>query len=418
MSTYGLAQMVEEICRRDPHYLQRHPLNFGPLEANLPHVEGTGNRTSAGTDLWTTLGTAVEHLRAAGWARAEAGSRSCILAGLFLDTVADAWAEPGLVDGLKGSEGSQPIKAILDHGFGPVSLPGHPTFYRRKAGLRDVLLVNAGGIDLSVWSRLLGDETHDFRLFMAEDVLGSGDTVISLDEQVEAIHRSVRDLGISQFDILAWSNGARVAIELAARAAGAVEHLILVAPDLDGVAGFEALASAHATNLEALFGTVIRNPAQAALVSRLAASLWGAPALCAPGTAENIRVDALLRSPPADRISALAAPMASAEAVLRYALRSAEDRRHDTVRALGEVSAKILLVTGEHDAVCSNVAARSVLRAAHQAYTEVEVTGAGHLPHDLQYPYFRYAASKFLSGESIKPLARARNYSCLKDKAD
>lgn len=108
----------------------------------------------------------------------------------------------------------------------------------RNRGQRTVLLISALGIPLSIWSSFLLDG-HDYRIVVPEMLcsdlfLGGMRSVQSAREHAQHIDALLRAAGIGAFDVIAWCNGGRIAIELAALAKDRIGKLIFLSPTFRG----------------------------------------------------------------------------------------------------------------------------------------------------------------------------------------
>lgn len=374
-----LDQAVAEVNLRDPAYLERHPVGFPDL-----------------------ADAAIEPLSRRG-VRAEASQAQPLLARMLADTVADGEAAEAGRLALAPTPWVSFDQARAGYDLRRV---GDVDYMVRRGGDRWLVLVNAVGIPLTVWSRLLGDESHGYRILVVEPVgspllEGGMRSDAPLEVDVDRIERVLDAEGVDRFSVLGWCSGGRMAIELAARRGDRVQALVLASASFRGEGTGDARPTQFEEDIAAVFGSVQRSPAGADFLSNMLVKSQGA----APGP----ETDAMLfRLPHRDHAPALAAPFASGEALGFYAARLASDRAHPIGAALARVKAPIHAITGAHDHILNNDATLGLLRTHAALASASEIAGAGHYAHDLQYPYFRMLLDDALAGRPPSPAARVR----------
>jgi pimeloyl-ACP methyl ester carboxylesterase len=360
-----LDEAVAEITLRDPTFLERHPV--GPPEA----------------------GGAVDQ---PGMARMLADS----------DTDARA-AEAGTVP-LRPAP-RRPFAEALAADYDRRSANGVAYMLRRQ-GARWLVLVNAVGVPLALWSRLLADPDHDYRVLVVEPpgsslTDGGMTSAAGLDVEVERIEQVLTAEGVGRLGVVGWCSGGRVAVELAARLGERVDALVLASTSLRGAGPSDTRPTQFEEDVAAVFASVGASPGSAGFLSKMLVK--------SQGIAPAVDQDALLfRLPDRDHAPLLTAPFASADALLNYARRMAADREHATAEALSRVASPILAIGGTHDHIVDNAHTLSVLRAHARRVDAAEVSGAGHYTHDLQYPYFRMLLDDAMAGLPPTPAARVR----------
>jgi pimeloyl-ACP methyl ester carboxylesterase len=374
-----LDEAVAEVTLRDPGYLDRHGVGFAdPAD---PVAEQFAQR-----------GVSVE-----------ASAAQPLLARMLIDSAADAAA---------AEAGSLPLAPTprrsletLHASYDQRSL-GEIEYLVRRGGDRWLVLINAVGIPLTVWSRLIADPDHDHRILVVQAAGGSlldgGMTSdAGLDADVDRIEQVLDAEGIDRFSVLGWCSGGRTGVELAARRGAQVEALVLAAASFRGPGTGNSRPSQFEEDIGAVFDSVQRNPASADFLSSMLVRSQGA----APGPVEDAM---LFRLPHQDHAAALVAPFGSGEALRAYAARLASDRQHDVRAALARVQAPIHAITGAHDHILDNAATLALLRTQPAPVSAVEIAGAGHYAHDLQYPYFRMLLDDALTGRPASAAARVR----------
>jgi pimeloyl-ACP methyl ester carboxylesterase len=101
----------------------------------------------------------------------------------------------------------------------------------------------------------------------------------------------------------------------------------------------------------------------------------------------------------------LLVPMAREDDLLNYGRRITADIGYPMDQALASLRMPVLLITGQYDNVISNAFAGAALAAYVPGFTHINVKGAGHYIHDLQYPYFLWLLESFTA--ELKPPAPA-----------
>ena len=373
-----LEQAVAEISLRDPSFLERHSVGLGGLDHDL--VEGLARRG----------------------VRLDGKGAQPLVANVLADSARDA---------LAADEGRLPLRPAprqaldLDAAYERRSAEG-VDYLVRRTGSRWLVLVNAVGVPLALWSRLLADPDHDYRILVVEpagsDLVEGGMHADSpLDADVERIQRVLQAEGIDRFSVLGWCSGGRTAVELAGREGSRVEALVLASASFRGAGGGSARPTQFEEDVGAVFGSVRRNPASAAFLSEMLVKSQG----MAPSVDD---ANLLFRLPDRSQAAHLTAPFANGEALRCYAARLASDWAHPLEAALAQVTAPVLAITGAHDHILDNAVTLSVLRTSIPDAAAVEVSGAGHYVHDLQYPYFRMVLDAFLAGRPAPASARVR----------
>ena len=374
-----LDQAVAEVSLRDPVYLDRHPVGFPDVSAPI-------------AELVSRRGV-----------RVEASAAQPLLARLFTDTLTDGEA----ADAGRLALSPTPCASFEDAlaGYDRRSV-GDIDYLVRKGGDRWLVLVNAVGIPLTVWARLLGDPSHDYRILAVEPagssfLEGGMRSDAPLEVDIERIERVLEAEGVGRFGILGWCSGGRMAVELAARRGDQADALVLASASFRGEGTGDGRPTQFEEDIGAVFGSVQRSPAGADFLSSMLVKSQGA----APGPETEA---ALFRLPRRDHAPALAAPFANGEALGFYAARLASDRAHAIGPALARVKAPIHAITGAHDHILNNDATLGLLRRHTVLASASEIAGAGHYAHDLQYPYFRMLLDDALSGRPPSQAARVR----------
>ena len=383
-------EAIAEIDRRDAGYLARFPLSISResnsrVEAVLTQILGA--RSALGVP--DAVGEAVCRSIADAEA-AERGELPLKPAGAlnrtFDDFLSQDYAECRNKDGTR--------------------------YLVRRHGGRNLLLINACGVPLSAWSKFLGDSLHDFRIHVVEtrgqtfsggnseesDLLSDADKIVSV----------LDDLGAGPFDILAWCDGGRLAIEIAKRRRDRIRALALLSVSFRGAeTGEPAELNSFEISLRSIMRNLRQKPELAAFLSKMlneqpTKTNWDAYAQDPKG-----RVSALLRLPAEDQALAMRMPMSRDVFLLNHTRRAWNDPDYPAAETLAELDLPILAITGEYDQITNNAATLSVLSGYKGPLIHAEINGAGHYCFDLQYPYLRLLLSEFLA-EGRQPTASAR----------
>jgi len=380
-----VAEAVAEIALRDPGFLDRQEVTIAPAavlaEAYLAHPLFAG---------WGASGIEGRLIQGQGWLEAQGvhgrvADTDPLLSRMLADSVMDAFAaEEGLIGLRPAPRRSQ--SDVMDQDYERGSVSG-TDYIRRKAGERWLLVVNAIGVPLSLWSRLIGDPRHEDRVLAvapsAGDLLQGGMAAEGgVDADVERIRRVLDAEKVDRLTVVGWCSGGRIAVELAAREPDRVDLLVLASCSFRGAGTDEPAPTRFEEDAGEIFAGVRRSPATAGFLSNMLVQSQGA-------TPETSDAAALFRLPRKEHGKGLTAPFASAEALVAYSNRLAADRGHATAEALARVRAPIMAVGGPHDHIISNAATLAVLKAGETAVAAIGISGAGHYAHDLQYPYFR-----------------------------
>ncbi len=373
-----LDEAVAEVTSRDPAFLQGRPVGLDP--------------TSSAASLFSRRGVT-----------AEASGAQPLLARMLCESLADA---------AEADAGRLPLAPSPRRAFDAV-LAGYDRrcvdgvdYLVRRGGSRPLVLVNAVGIPLHVWSRLLGDDRHDYRILVVapagSDLIDGGmRSDPGLHADVDRIERVLDAEGLDRFAVLGWCSGGRTAVELAARHGDKVETLVLLSTTFRGEGTDDARLTQFEEDIGAVLGSIQRNPTSADFLSTMLMKSQGA----APAPVED---GLLFRLPHRDHVAALAAPFVSGDVLRLYTARLASDRTHDIGEALARAKAPLHAITGAHDHILNNATTLALLRKHATSVSATEVSGAGHYAHDLQYPYFRMLLDDALTGRSPSPAARVR----------
>lgn len=404
---------VDELRRRDPAFLSWHDVTVSAdaIEASIlrcdPERQALSDPERADS-VRAAADYCAQALRAASAAGADEGRKAACDA--VAEQLASTCAEAILVQ--RGRMALEPGPRLDAEAFAQAMRADYAEVQTaagrclvRNRGQRTVLLISALGIPLSIWSSFLLDG-HDYRIVVPEMLcsdlfLGGMRSVQSAREHAQHIDALLRAAGIGAFDVIAWCNGGRIAIELAALAKDRIGKLIFLSPTFRGADDAPGEPSEYENKLEQVFSVVRRNPKAAGYVAGMLAQLTAAPdwaGLPADEAGSDRRARLFFGLPARDRVAGLLAPMTGADNLCNYAARTSADEALSRAPATLPADADVHLICGDSDAVVSNAHTEAYLRRCTRALGLHVVTGAGHYVHDLQYPYFRWIIDRIFNG--------------------
>jgi pimeloyl-ACP methyl ester carboxylesterase len=406
-------QALSEIVRRDPSYLLQFSLMFPPAAAKAEAYHRRPQfREFYPNEIEQALRTGIDYIEQEG-GRVYVGSEQADPVGqMLLDSMMDAFAADKRAISLSsnGHDG-RTMPDILQDMYDERRHSDGSRYLVRRLGDHPLLLISACGIPLAIWSTLLGDNRHNFKIIVVEtkntDLLlggmrGCQDLVADGVDIVAALDRE----RIAQADILAWCNGARTAIALANRYSGRFRSLTLLSPALRGLEGITRQPSAFESTMSDMFDMVAEKPK---LASYFAENFERQPLAVdweTVGTDVCHRGSVLFGLASREYSRTLLAPFLQADSLANLGRRLILDQRYPTHQALSQLTIPIFLVTGDNDTVVNCAFASAALAKWAPRTIHAKVSAAGHYIHDLQYPYFIAAMSDFVIGR--RPAASAR----------
>jgi pimeloyl-ACP methyl ester carboxylesterase len=401
---------LEEIQRRAPDYLKRFPLCFTTPDDYYQKLVSHYPETAAPSALFfAKFDEGVEHVRRRG-ARVEKNSSiddpiACMLSEAIVDTI-------GLedIDAPAGSPARE-FRSRFEQSYDEGRTKDGRRYFVRKRGETVLLLITALGIPLYVWSRFLLDPNHEFRIVLVEarssDIfLGGMTEQSSIGDDGADVADVISSLDLIELHVVAWCNGAKIALELLNGAGSKIRSLTLISPSLSGPCDARSDQSAYEYGLRQVVTAVCRKPDMASLIAR------GLDQLTQPVDWDGVsgqghdRAQVLFNLPTQDYAAALKCPFSSIDSLRKYARRGHDDYEYPTVQRLSNTGVPCLLVTGAWDQVVNNRFVAGVMSGCGGPVTHAIIRGAGHYTFDLQYPYFKSILTEFI--ERRAPKARVR----------
>jgi pimeloyl-ACP methyl ester carboxylesterase len=394
-----------EVTLRDPSFLGRQAVGFAPMASLVERYRA--DPLFAGfdrSDIERRLTAAQALLAERGLQRSEDPEAHSRLAALFCDSAMDGLAaEAGLIGLTAPARRAEPLQQVLADDYDARTTASGVNYIVRRRGEKWLLVVNALGIPVGVWSRLLGDAGHDWRVLVVEsgggDLIKGGQSARSdLTSDTARIAQVLDAEGIESIAVVGWCSGGRIAVQLAADQPERVGSLVLTSASLRGAPGSDAAPTQFEEDISGVFDSVLRAPANAPFLSEL---LMNSSKLAQPPVDDGL----LFRLPAQEKAADLIAPLATGEDLRNYSQRVVADKSHATAEALARVRAPILAMAGRHDHVISNAHTWQTLKAHARDVSCAVISASGHYVYDLQYPYFLMALEAFTAS---RPLVAAR----------
>ena len=271
-------------------------------------------------------------------------------------------------------------------------------YFVREGGSRLVLLVSATGITIDIWRYLLGDEDHDLRIVVPERRIGDLHQggfreYTDIAAEMEDLGDIIETVGADGIELLAWCNGARLAISLASRYPESIRSVTLLCPMLTNIEEpFEP--GSFERNLYQILGTARRQPRLAGFLSEMIRKQLKLPTWKEIPSVST-RGNTLLELPPHDLAEMLLAPLIEPESLINVAKRVDADQQQITAGDLRSLDIPVLLILGSHDGVINNSYAHRVVSKVAGPFTGILLSGGGHYIQDLQYSYFKMVLNDF-----------------------
>jgi pimeloyl-ACP methyl ester carboxylesterase len=406
---YGLIdEAMREIDRRSPDYLGR----FG-VSLPEPAAFAQRNRTNPGChalsagDIEGVVDVANRYLADRYRTSAhEDGSFFAEWVGMVGVDAYRATDEAFDLDVVRDAEGETAVSLQTDYDLR--ATPAGTGYYIRKRGKHPVLLINATGLPIEIWRRILGDAAHDFRLIVpirrhGDLFLGGIASHVPLEREASDLISIIDAEAIDAVHVLAWCNGARLAVEATAQLGRCAASLTLIAPMFTGIADIQA----SPTPLELIIDSVAKTPKTAEIFAVGIAEMARPTDWSKVSPEDRRQREEIFRLPNRRHLEILLKPLLSVDSLMNVARRVASDERHPTLDRLSSLKLPLMVILGSHDGIVRNQTTIDALRKAGCRSATLLLRGAGHDLHDLQYRYVRYAVSHFVEQQQ-RPMPMAR----------
>ncbi|HEY6234890.1 MAG TPA: alpha/beta hydrolase [Candidatus Elarobacter sp.] len=405
-------EALREIAGRDEDFLTRFPIA-------LPDPKSAARKNAASLASWGWPADEMERVLERGNAYLRSRYKTI---GSREETFFADWTGAALIDAYGAAGGAiplkviaeprQPVRDVLETEYDVRSTAGGARYYARKKGSFPVVLINATGLPIESWRRLLCDDSHDYKLIVPVrshgDIFAGGvEREVSCEEEAREIVSVVEDASSGGVHVLAWCNGARLAVELATLLADRADSLTLLAPMFKGIDGVGRSLTRYERDLQTIFDIVMKDPTTAPVFAKKIAAVAVRFDWSKVSEDDAEQLDEIFWLPNFRNVELLNVPLMSGNSLVNVARRVATDETHPTVRRLSELRVPVMVVLGTHDNVVSNENTLNVLRAAGARCANVAIVGAGHDLHDLQYHYLRYVLAYFVDRRQ-PPAASAR----------
>jgi pimeloyl-ACP methyl ester carboxylesterase len=410
-----LDNTLAEVHRREPAYTSSFPITVsyeGIVSAYAQYP--LCNKLPPGA-LEQALVEGFAYV-AKGWTKAAQASTEADPVAQFLgDCIVDAFcADQGLL-ALRPHNGSaQSMVEVLAQQYSKRQTPGGVSYFVRNGGSRPLLLINATGTPIAVWNRFFADTSHDFKIILPQrrgsDLFRGG-----LQQHVD-IRRDSEDLAsildaesLERADVLAWCNGARVAIDLANCRSRQISSMVLLGPMIKGIQGVPPSPSNFERDLQPLLDAASKDSSLAPYLSQVIAKQPTSPDWGRWVNAPATRAQALFAMPAKEHAGAMMAMLTEPQSFINIARRVASDESYPMNLALGKVQTRTMVIMGSDDNIVSNELFSSAMKQlCRNSMLKVVLRGSGHYIHDLQYHYFRWLLTEFLEkNQSPEKTARA-----------
>ena len=355
-----LSNALSEILSRDVEYFGRFPMRVASLRSQLERYEAMALfRGWLSPRAMEAMTDGLQYLKRQGAVVIETDADNDALGQMMLDSTMDALAAAENRLSLRPCPQLRiPLAEVLSSLYDMHSPRGGPRYFIRRTGTVPLVLVNAVGLPLEIWSRFLGDSTHPFRILVVESrcsdlVRGGMVGDADLSDDSAGIAAALERESLERADVVAWCNGGRVAIDLATRFASRVRSLILLSTTMMGFQGLDMKCSSFEEILNTVFQSVSR---RSALASFFAEILRPDPALYWRGIADDGVSPAatLYRLPAGEQLHALYAPVSQGDSLIKYGRRAHSDASYPINEALRRLEQPTLLITGDHDDIVNN----------------------------------------------------------------
>lgn len=255
---------------------------------------------------------------------------------------------------------------------------GPLTYFSLGPGDSTVILVNALGQGLFIWSSLILRLSRRYRVIAWEPRGTFGQRPFGLIDQVADLKRIIAQEQADSHRLVCWCNGARTALELL-RQGGAVASLVILNGSFKPFPELERLYTTYEQTMGQLCEMVSRKPALVPILMKSLNSVLSGSAGMDPGIAAGAPLDAvevLGRTGPEIK-EALRAPFVSPGSTVNYSRQITDLSSYDITAVVRETTAAVLLIAGQLDQVASAEMSRAISSILRNAEC-IEIIGGTH----------------------------------------
>ena len=409
-----LDNTMAEVYEREPAYTSAFPITLsyeGTVSACANHP--LCNKLPPGA-LEQGLIEGLAYV-AKGWIEPkQASAGTDPIAQCLCNSIVDALcADHGLLALQPHNRFNGSVVEVLSQQYSKRQAPGGINYYVRNAGTLPLLLINATGAPVAVWKQLLADSTHEFKIILPVrrgSDLFQGGLLQHVDIQTDSSDlASILDAeSLDRFDVLAWCNGGKVAIDLTTRTSRQISSLVLLGPMLKGVKGVSAAPSNFERDMQPLLDAVSKESSLASFLSEAISKQPRTPDWERLRKTPKSRAQAFFSMPAKEHANAVVAMLTNAQSFINIARRVASDESYPMAQALEKLETRTMVIMGSDDNVVSNALASSAIKKmCHNSIPRAVLGGSGHYIQDLQYHYLRWLLTDFLA-KNRSPQSTAR----------